>query len=96
MKKLKKVTLAAILTLALGSHAMAGIIQTPGPPPPPPDTSSTITSGPASSAGTIETPPTSSESLVVVAVELLQTFCRCSNSPNHCQALQPQLPGLAA
>lgn len=72
MTKLKKVTLAAILTLALGSHAIAGIIQTPGPPPPTPDTSSIIASGPASSAGTIETAPTSSESLVAFAVELLK------------------------
>ena len=46
MRKLQRLSMALVLTLALGTYALAGIIETPpAPAPPPPDSSSsTMTS----------------------------------------------------
>ncbi len=44
MRKLRRLSVALVLTLTFATGAMAGIIGTPaGPPPPPPDSAASST-----------------------------------------------------
>jgi len=59
MRTLKQITLALVVTLALSTGAMAGIIECPPAPTPPP-----------SAPGTIETPPSAQPSDPVIEIAL--------------------------
>jgi hypothetical protein len=64
--------MAGVLTLLLGTYALAGIIDTPPAPTPPPEPSSTTT-------GIIDTPPsepaqaTATDPVVDLALTLMQS-----------------------
>lgn len=69
MRKLKQISLAVVLMLALSTCALAGIIETPPAPTPPPSEHQSAT-------GTIETLPSAqqpSDPMIEVALALLQS-----------------------
>lgn len=72
MRKLRKLSMAVVLTLTFGTCALAGIIETPPAPAPPPPS--------ATATGIIDTPPSDAQpvattDLVVdVALNLLQSM----------------------
>ena len=70
MRKLRQLSMAVILTLMLGTYALAGIIDTPPVPPEPP---------PPAAMEAIDTPPsgeqpeaTVTDPVVYIALNLLQ------------------------
>jgi hypothetical protein len=70
MRKLRQLSMAVVLTLMLGTYALAGIIDTPPVPPEPP---------PAAAMETSDTPPsgeqlgaTATDPVVDIALNLLQ------------------------
>jgi hypothetical protein len=73
MRKLRQLSMAVVLTLMLGTYALAGIIDTPPAPAPEPEPPS------ATVMGTIDTPPsgeqleaTATDPVVDIALTLLQ------------------------
>ena len=73
MRRLRQLSMAVVLTLMLGTYALAGIIDTPPAPAPPPEPSS------VTATGTIETPPSGAQPVaaptdpvVDIALNLLQ------------------------
>ena len=70
MRKLRQLSMAVVLTLMLGTYALAGIIDTPPVPPGPP---------PAAAMDGIDTPPSgeqlgapATDPVVDIALNLLQ------------------------
>lgn len=55
MRRLRQLSMAVVLTLMLGTYALAGIIECPPAPAPPPEPPS------ATATGTIETPPSGAQ-----------------------------------
>jgi hypothetical protein len=73
MRRLRQLSMAVVLTLMLGTYALAGIIECPPAPAPPPEPSS------VTATGIIETPPSAqpvapaTDPVVDVALNLMQT-----------------------
>lgn len=70
MRKLRKLSMAVVLTFLLGTGALAGITETPPAPPPEPPS--------ATETGIVETPPSidqpvaaPADSVVDIALDLL-------------------------
>ena len=70
MRKLRQLSMAVVLTLMLGTYALAGIIDTPPVPAAPPS---------ATATGIIDTPPSgeqlgapATDPVVYIALNLLQ------------------------
>jgi hypothetical protein len=70
MRTLKRVSLAVVLALMLGTSAMAGIIECPPAPEPPPPSDQTT--------GITDTPPSATQEptdpVVMGALEVLQSL----------------------
>ena len=76
MKKLQQLCMVGVFTLALTTATFAGDIHTPGitpPPPPPPDELSATTPGDIATGG-IQNPQATSDSVIDLALNLLQTM----------------------
>lgn len=73
MRRLQQLSMAVVLTLMLGTYALAGIIECPPAPAPPPEPSS------VTATGIIETPPSAqpvaapTDPVVDVALNLMQS-----------------------
>ncbi len=74
MRNLRQLSMAVVLTLTLGTYALAGTIDTPPAPAPPPESPS------VTATGITDTPPSGAESVnpatapvIDVALNLLQS-----------------------
>jgi hypothetical protein len=74
MRKLQKLSMAAVLTLMLATGAFAGIIQTGEAPPAPPDPPAPgiIQTGIAQTPSDPQNSPAPSDALAEIALSLLQ------------------------
>jgi len=75
MKTLRQLCVATVFTLLLMTSTFAGDIHTGIAQPPPPDESSAITPGDIDTPGrAIQNPQATSDSVVDIALNLLQTM----------------------
>ncbi len=71
MKKLQRLCVAGVFTLALTTASFGGDIETPGKTQPPPTASSTLSPGDIDTPG-IQNPQGMSDSVADIALNLLQ------------------------
>ena len=74
MKKLQNLCVAGVFTLVLTTATFAGDIHTPGSPEPPPPAGSSATTPGDIATGGIQNPQATSDSVVDIALNLLQTM----------------------
>jgi len=72
MRKLRRLSTAALMTLSLSASIYAGEIWIPGPPPPPPEPSSNAVTGGVETPGGASAASQADYSATNVAFDLLQ------------------------